>query len=40
MSLGVILGLLGSLLSIVAYTMKSMLPLRAVALGSNNCFLV
>jgi CRP/FNR family cyclic AMP-dependent transcriptional regulator len=40
MSPGVILGLLGALLSVVAYTMKSMLPLRAVALASNVCFLV
>lgn len=40
MSFGVILGLVGALLSIVAYTMKSMLPLRAVALASNVCFLV
>jgi CRP/FNR family transcriptional regulator, cyclic AMP receptor protein len=40
MSLGVILGLIGALLSIVAYTMKSMLPLRAIALASNVCFLV
>jgi len=39
MTLGVILGLVGSLLSIIAYLMKSMLPLRAVALGSNVCFL-
>jgi CRP/FNR family cyclic AMP-dependent transcriptional regulator len=40
MSLGMILGLIGALLSIVAYTMRSMLPLRAVALASNACFLV
>lgn len=40
MSVGVILGLVGALLSIVAYTMKSMLSLRAVALASNVCFLV
>jgi CRP/FNR family cyclic AMP-dependent transcriptional regulator len=40
MSLGVILGLIGAVLSIVAYTMRSMLPLRAVALTSNVCFLV
>jgi CRP/FNR family transcriptional regulator, cyclic AMP receptor protein len=40
MSLGVILGLIGALLSIIAYTMRSMLPLRAVALASNVCFLV
>jgi CRP/FNR family cyclic AMP-dependent transcriptional regulator len=40
MSLGVILGLIGALLSIVAYTMKNMLSLRAVAIASNVCFLV
>jgi CRP/FNR family transcriptional regulator, cyclic AMP receptor protein len=40
MSPGVTLGLIGALLSIVAYTMRSMLPLRAVALASNVCFLV
>jgi CRP/FNR family cyclic AMP-dependent transcriptional regulator len=40
MTIGVILGLIGALLSIVAYTMRSMLPLRAVALASNLCFLV
>jgi CRP/FNR family cyclic AMP-dependent transcriptional regulator len=39
MSPGMILGLIGAALSIVAYTMKSMLPLRAVALASNVCFL-
>ncbi len=39
MSLGVVLGLIGAVLSLVAYMMKSMLPLRAVALASNICFL-
>jgi CRP/FNR family cyclic AMP-dependent transcriptional regulator len=39
MSLAVIFGLVGAGLSATAYTMKSMLPLRAVALGSNVCFL-
>ena len=38
MTLGVTLGLVGALLSIVSYTMKNMMGLRMVALASNTLF--
>jgi CRP-like cAMP-binding protein len=40
MTLGMICGLIGALLSVVSYTTRSMVPLRTVALASNGCFLI